>query len=242
MPYQYGFEAEDGWKTENLGSGNTWTIEETNSFYAASEGSKNARYRFSASNPANAWYVSRGIQLTKDLPITIKFDYRTGGFNGIEKLKVAIGKNKNVPNLTNIVWDNNGESEITNTGWETGIIEFTPTEEGVHYLGFNAYSDANQMYVFIDNVRISEAVLAVNQTKKENLTIYPNPVKDILNLKNDSEISKISVYSLDGKLIRDKKVSSKETTINLLGISVGSYIGIIESTNGKKQTVKLIKK
>ena len=95
MPYQYGFEAEDGWKTENLGSGNTWTIEETNSFYAASEGSKNARYRFSASTPANAWYVSRGIQLTKDLPITIKFDYRTGGFNGIEKLKVAIGKNKN---------------------------------------------------------------------------------------------------------------------------------------------------
>ena len=144
--------------------------------------------------------------MTKDLPITIKFDYRTGGFNGIEKLKVAIGKNKNVPNLTNIVWDNNGESEITNTGWETGIIEFTPTEAGVHYLGFNAYSDANQMYVFIDNVRISEAVLAVNQTKKENLTIYPNPVKDILNLKNDSEISKISVYSLDGKLIRDKKV------------------------------------
>ena len=67
-------------------------------------------------------------------------------------------------------------------------------------------------------------------------------MKDILNLKNDSEISKISVYSLDGKLIRDKKVSSKETTINLSGISAGSYIGIIESTNGNKQTVKLIKK
>lgn len=242
LPYQYGFEADDSWTKQNLGLGNIWTIEENNSFYSASEGTKYGRYRYNAENSANAWYISRGIQLTKDTPIEIKFDYKTGEFNGIEKLKVAIGKSKEAANLTNIIWDNNGGTELTNTAWETGTIQFTPTEDGVYYLGFNTYSDPNQMYVFIDNVRIDEAILGVNQTKKENLTIYPNPVKDVLNLKNDSEISKISVYSLDGKLIRDKKVHSKETTINLSGISSGSYIGVIESANGNKQTVKLIKK
>ena len=240
LPYQYGFEAEDGWKTENVGSGNTWTIEETNSFYAASEGTKHARYRFSSSNPANAWYISRGINLVKDKPVKIEFDYNTGGFGGVEKMKLAIGKGKTASTFTTTLWEN---TELTNTTWETATVEFTPTEDGVYYLGFHAYSDPDQMYLFLDNVNVSEVeTLATSNLVKDDFKFYPNPIKDKLYLKNNSEISKISIYSIDGRLVSEKNINSKEAEVAMPNVAAGSYIGVVKLSNGKTKSIKLIKK
>ncbi|MFN3021469.1 choice-of-anchor J domain-containing protein [Chryseobacterium sp. TY3] len=242
LPYSYGFESTDGWKIENTGKGNNWTIEETNSMYNASEGTQYARYRYDSVEKANAWYISKALHLTKDEPIKIEFDYRTGGFGGIEKLKVAVGKQKQAAALTDIVWDNNGETELTNTGWRTATATFTPSESGNHFVGFNAYSDANQMYLFIDNIRFSKETLAVGMAKKSKLSYFPNPINQQLTIKNNEEMQKLSIYSLDGSLISEKPINGTIAKIDMPNIKAGVYLGVITMKDGSKTSIKLIKK
>lgn len=242
LPYSFGFEATDGWKIENTGKGNNWTIEETNSIYNASEGTQYARYKFDNIEKANAWYISKAVNLTKNEPLKIEFDYRTGGFGGVEKLKVAVGKQKQAVALTNIVWDNNGDAELTNTGWKTGTATFTPTESGNHFVGFNAYSDANQMYLFIDNIRFSKGTLAVGMAKMAKLTYYPNPIDNQLTINNNTEMQKLTIYSLDGALISEKLINAKTANIDMPNIKTGVYLGVITLKDGSKTSIKLIKK
>ena len=240
LPYQYGFEAADDWKIENYGVGSSWTIEENNSIYSASEGTKYARYRFSSSTPANTWYISRGITLVKDKTVKIEFDYNTGGFGGIEQMKVAIGKTKTAANLTTTLWSS---EELANTAWETATVEFTPTEDGVYYLGFHAYSEPDQMYLFLDNVKVSEEeTLATSNVVKDDFKFYPNPIKDKLHLKNNSEISKISIYTIDGRLVSEKNINSKEANIDIPNLPAAQYIGVVKLSNGTTKSIKLIKK
>lgn len=242
LPYSYGFENLDDWKLENAGSAGNWTIEETNSFYAASEGTKYARYKYDDFSAADAWYISKGISLKKDQTINIEFDYRTGGFGGKEKLKVAVGKKKAASDITNTIWDNNGEGELTNTGWKTGKTSYTASEAGTYYIGFNAYSDAKQMYLFIDNIKLTDKTLTVNDIKQNKLSIYPNPISDKLNLKNDIEITSVNIYSLDGKLVKEAKINTKEASLDVNNLSAGNYVAVIKFKNNTQTTVKLQKK
>ncbi|WP_300669224.1 choice-of-anchor J domain-containing protein [Soonwooa sp.] len=242
LPYSFGFETDDSWKLENGGKTNNWTIEENNSFYQASEGTKYARYRYDDYNAADSWYISKGIALEKNQTAKIEFDYRTGGFNTNEKLKVAIGKKKAASDMTNVIWDNNGEAFINNTGWKTGQAEFTATEAGTYYLGFQAYSDPKQMYLFIDNIKVSQKTLAVNNVKQNNLSIYPNPISDKLNLKSDIEISTVSIYSIDGKLVKEAKINAKEVSLEVNNLSSGNYVAVVKFKNNTQTTVKLQKK
>lgn len=60
------------------------------------------------------------------------------------------------------------------------------------------------------------------------LTLYPNPTTDVINFNSNSEISKISVFSLDGQLMAS---NAKETSINVSNLSHGYYIVHIELDN-----------
>ncbi len=75
---------------------------------------------------------------------------------------------------------------------------------------------------------ISEDLINFNQVQ-----MYPNPSKDILNIKLTKEMdeSVLKLYSADGKLVLDKMMSSSETAINISSLPNGMYILEIKSEN-----------
>jgi len=60
------------------------------------------------------------------------------------------------------------------------------------------------------------------------LTIFPNPVNDILQVDSEFEIQKISISSVDGKFIK----SCTENSVSISELSTGIYIVQVETTNG----------
>src|SRR5574343_181210 len=74
----------------------------------------------------------------------------------------------------------------------------------------------------------------------KNLKLYPNPVKDILNLSFNNEITAVSIYNLLGKEVVTKSVNSNETSIDVAGLASGTYLVKVTSNNEVK-TVKIIK-
>jgi len=64
--------------------------------------------------------------------------------------------------------------------------------------------------------------LAVNDNvKKINLSIYPNPTTDVLNIKTQDKIVEVSVYDVTGKAINTKLIDGK---INVNQLPKGNYI------------------
>jgi len=83
--------------------------------------------------------------------------------------------------------------------------------------------------------------LSINDLKKNNITIYPNPIQDNLTIKSSTEIKFIEIYSIAGEKVLYKTVNSKTYNISLVHLKPGNYILKI-NTNNEVQIKKIIKK
>lgn len=70
---------------------------------------------------------------------------------------------------------------------------------------------------------------------------YPNPVKDVLNIRLNSNITTIAVYAMNGLLVYQKKIDSESLyTIQTDLWESGLYMVILEGEN-KREVIKVIK-
>lgn len=98
--------------------------------------------------------------------------------------------------------------------------------------GFD-YGQSEDYTVFV-------SALAVSDTSKNQMSVYPNPVKDVLNItKADSKITETSVYSMDGKLV--KSVAGDQTSIRMSDLAPGAYLVKVKTSTVEK-SFKIIKK
>ena len=75
----------------------------------------------------------------------------------------------------------------------------------------------------------------------ENLTFYPNPFENQLNITASDMITKIEVYNLIGQQIKSISNHSNIIQIDLSELSSSTYIIKVYSEQ-KNQTIKVIKK
>ncbi len=124
------------------------------------------------------------------------------------------------------------------TTWTT-VSENITTIEGTHdiYLVFKGESEN------IGNInwlKFNEGtVLSVSDEDYQKVFMYPNPVSDVLNIKNGIG-AQIDIYDITGKQILTKQITTNNQVINLSHFSNGLYLVKIE--NEGKVTVKKIMK
>lgn len=77
-------------------------------------------------------------------------------------------------------------------------------------------------------------------TKEQQISVYPNPVSDILNisLKGNKE-QKAEIYNMEGRKVMDATVGSGRSQISVSGLQTGDYILTIK---GLEISTKFIKK
>jgi len=126
----------------------------------------------------------------------------------------------------------------------SGIAYDTPLVMRVS-MKFNTVPTACETFSYgqvEDYTLIGKKFLAVSDAAKGNNTLlYPNPVKDIINIqsKDSSEFS-YQVYNTAGQIVLKGK--SADRKINAQNLSSGNYIIELTDKNGEKTTQKFIKK
>jgi hypothetical protein len=85
-----------------------------------------------------------------------------------------------------------------------------------------------------------DASLAANGYNATAFTFYPNPVKNMLNLAYDKEMTNISIFNLLGQQVFTTNVSATETAVDMSGYASGAYIVKVTADNQVK-TIKVIK-
>jgi hypothetical protein len=72
------------------------------------------------------------------------------------------------------------------------------------------------------------------------LTVYPNPVSDILTISSETEISSISLYDLRGNRLLVMRCNDSLCTVDVSGLIRGTYIVRVFTAEGS-QAVKFVK-
>ncbi|RYY44709.1 MAG: T9SS type A sorting domain-containing protein, partial [Chitinophagaceae bacterium] len=230
VPYTEDFESTDGpglpncTSNLNLGTGNNWTV--VNNVLT---------YRYHNNNDANTWFFTQGINLVAGTEYILSYDYGNNSSN-VEKLRVFYGLDKNLDAMAYELADH---PEITDDAEESNIVTLTPDVSGVYYFGFNAYSEADQNRLFVDNISVSNP-LKNEDFITEDFKFSPNPVKDILNLSYKQKITGIAVYNLLGQKVMESNVSATSTQVDLSGLASGSYL-VKVSTDNHTKTIKILK-
>jgi len=72
--------------------------------------------------------------------------------------------------------------------------------------------------------------LSVSTYTLDNVTLYPNPVKSILNIKtnDNSPIEKVKLYNITGQLVME----SISSTLNLQALDSGVYFVKVKTDKG----------
>lgn len=122
------------------------------------------------------------------------------------------------------------------TGFNNSTSSVAIHSDGKILIGgfFNIYKNNPADYL----VRLKgTSVLSSDSFQKNNFSVFPNPVNDILNIQMDSDIKNIEVFSLQGQLVMQSTLKS----FSLNSLNHGVYLVKITDVNGVIVTQKIIK-
>jgi hypothetical protein len=117
-----------------------------------------AQYTYSQDNDADDWIFTPCLYLEANETYNITFDYNAQyPFLGtyLEKMKIAMGSTATPAGMTTTLNDYGTFAKIPLFGFcYDGDIDFTVPSDGIYYIGWQAYSDADQYNVILDNINI----------------------------------------------------------------------------------------
>lgn len=198
-------------------------------------------------NTQNLLYINDGIGVFTQIATNIQQTF--AGKNafadldndGDQDLLIVGSQAGGLPNIFNILYKNTGNNVFV----QTQIL-------GGEYIADCILADFNSdglkdiiIQGFVDDTNVywnTSQVLSTSEhieTKRE-IELYPNPVKDFINLKSDKEIYSITIYNTIGQKILYKDVNSKTFNLDISNLSVGTYI-IELNENGNLKTAKFSK-
>ncbi|MEJ5052603.1 T9SS type A sorting domain-containing protein [Chryseobacterium culicis] len=76
--------------------------------------------------------------------------------------------------------------------------------------------------------------------RKEDIDVYPNPFKEVLNISKADKVKSVSILDSSGRLI--KTIDTPSSSLHLGDLKQGVYLVVLNMKDGSKQTVKAIKR
>ena len=129
-----------------------------------------------------------------------------------------------------------GNNQLNSTSFKDNVLQnlsfLSVTNNPIQFIckdNFDRLPETGNIPQLVDN-----CVLSTQEMGKEKLTVYPNPIKDYLNLNRETK--ELNIFNLEGRLVLSNK-TNKDLKINISNLPAGVYILITELGN-----VRFIKK
>ncbi|QNJ96787.1 T9SS type A sorting domain-containing protein [Constantimarinum furrinae] len=112
----------------------------------------------------------------------------------------------------------------------------------VELAGFDFFSASPHNEYYMDDLvlAVGDLTLGVNSFTEGNFSVYPNPVKDILNISSVDAVSRVTVYDVLGKVVLQEQPDRVSPSIDMGALSNGAYLVQVTIGNSTK-TVKVVK-
>lgn len=228
LPYSQGFEDTTdyfaGFTSTSWGVGNAAGGAQAGTIYAF--------VNSSATAATNAFLFSRAVALQANEQVTLTFYTRLGSATGTnQNLKVWVNGTPSAVGATQLGTD----ITITGTTYTLQTRTFTATTAGTYYFIFNNATPivTTATSLRLDSVNMT-SVLGTNDFLSSNFSVFPNPVKNVINFSNDANavVSLVEMTDLNGRVIKSQKVNATEGQISVSDLATGMYMMKITTDQG----------
>ena len=161
-------------------------------------------------NTANAvdnWLFSPAFHLQQGESVTITFYTRCAT---TRSLRLTVGSDSTTAAQSTEIWSNN--TLLSTTYTQRTAPAWVAPATGIYYFAFNDVSAvaATAATMRIDTVNFT-SVLSTNDYISSKISVYPNPVKDIISITNDSNeiIKNVDISDINGRTIKSFKSVSQ---------------------------------
>ncbi len=113
----------------------------------------------------------------------------------------------------------------------------TPLTDGSTYGVTQSIGECESDYFAVT----ANLVLASDAFALANLSVYPNPATDILNIEGRQALSEIIVVNLLGQQVLQQKASAETAQINISALPQATYILMVKAENGATASFKIVK-
>ena len=187
--------------------------------------------------PNNDWFITPALILTSGS--TFSFWARSANDSyGLEQFRVAISSDDQ--NYTFIDGNTTSTSTSAPVEWTQFSYDLSQYAGQTMYLAIICVS--NDVFAFfIDDLSVSSVQSKVDEKMDKDIVIYPNPTKDIVNIKLPDDNAQIDIVNVLGQIVKTVNTTSTTETISLDGMERGMYffsIKLQDQTITKKVIVE----
>jgi hypothetical protein len=169
------------------------------------------------------WYVLWGAE-----------DAESARALAIQGNNLFIGGVTGSPSLSNggqdavfLVYDKNTGELLDEFTWggefDDSIRDVAANEDYVYISGTSSNIPVGSS-AFLARYRIVSQTIENENNNKSEVSIYPNPTSDFVNVKSKDEIQELKLFSLSGILIQSQSVNATHAKLDIKGLSSGIYI------------------
>ena len=123
--------------------------------------------------------------------------------------------------------------------WETTTLPGIGGYSFTSYTGGDTWSINNGKNFVFDVKGYCRSSLGIDTPKAVNLTYYPNPVKDVLQITSQKQVTGIAIYNIEGREINGYSINSN--AVNMQTLASGIYIVKAQLDGGTTEVFKVIK-
>lgn len=177
----------------------------------------------------------RGTQLASGEVVTISFKTRLYSETTVSEMAfdLTVGNSQSAAGQTTVIQsftNNSDASYITHTA------TYTAPAAGIYYFGIhnNSAIGANETFLFLDSITLDTNLSSNNfNSSSANISIYPNPVNDILNvLSPDFELESVTITDINGRIVKNVNANNTRKEINVSDLNSGVYFVNVNTVDG----------
>lgn len=121
-------------------------------------------------------------------------------------------------------------SNTTSADWEEHSVDLSSYAGQTIYIAFRHYNTTNMYWLLIDDLSIAEGT-GINENDN-NVSLYPNPANNVLNVNANSNINSVEVFNMMGQRVAVIDANDTNVQINTTDLSNGMYMMRINTENG----------
>jgi len=138
---------------------------------------------------------------------------------------ISLGQPVTFTNLSSGVrngseWSFDGGIPATYSGnTPPAVVYNTPGSYNVRLIVSNDFTSDTLLktaYIYVGGV-------GINELSQNAVSVFPNPVKDVMTVQSAWNIKEIQVFNVTGQLLIDQTVNAKTITVNTSGLTTGIY-------------------
>lgn len=131
--------------------------------------------------------------------------------------------------------------EIKNVEYRKYSYAFTSERDMVAHLGLHSNGVLGAPAIMMDALRIEEVPETSGEPRAESFfSLYPNPVRDELNVISSKPMNRVEVYDMTGKKTVSESVDGCSFRLNVETYGEGLYLMMVENAEGERSVRKFV--